>query len=117
MASLAVEMQNVGSMSRRTPFAESGAATKQMTIEEKGITFDAGTQAGGTLGIITAASWTERRRLKRQYLSAVEAASLIVNKMIGTGIFTTPGAVLALTQDKRLALGLWIAGAFYAALW
>jgi len=61
--------------------------------------------------------WTERHTVKNQYLSTLEAASLIVNKMIGTGIFTTPGIVLFLTQNKALALSLWVIGGIYAALW
>lgn len=40
-------------------------------------------------------------------------ASLIINKMIGTGIFTTPPLILALTGKKSEALGLWVAGFFY----
>lgn len=75
--------------------------------------------------------WTETRTVKKRYLSTFEAASLIVNKMIGAGnhtisrleilliqkgIFTTPGLVLQLTQSKGLALALWIIGGFYAGL-
>ena len=62
-------------------------------------------------------AWTERHTVKKQYLTILEAASLIVNKMIGTGIFTTPGMVLALTQSKTLALSFWIVGGLYAAIW
>lgn len=42
-----------------------------------------------------------------------DVSSLIINKMIGTGIFTAPPAVLILTGNKREALGLWIAGFVY----
>lgn len=62
-------------------------------------------------------AWTETKTVKNRHLSTIEAASLIVNKMIGTGIFTTPGIVLQLTQSKKVALGLWILGGFYAGLW
>jgi hypothetical protein len=61
--------------------------------------------------------WTERHTVNNQYLSTLEAASLIVNKMIGTGIFTTPGLILFLTQNKALALSLWVIGGIYAAMW
>lgn len=55
--------------------------------------------------------------MKKQYLTTLEAASLIVNKMIGTGIFTTPGLILALTQSKTLAFSFWVIGGVYAAIW
>lgn len=42
-----------------------------------------------------------------------DVSSLIINKMIGTGIFTAPPAVLILTGNKREALGLWITGFVY----
>ena len=61
--------------------------------------------------------WDERHTVQKQYLTILEAASLIVNKMIGTGIFATPGMVLALTQNKSLALGFWVIGGLYAAIW
>ena len=61
--------------------------------------------------------WTQDHTMEKQHLTTLEAASLIVNKMIGTGIFTTPGMVLALTQNKSLALSFWIVGGLYAAIW
>ncbi|KAK4924454.1 hypothetical protein LTR66_016459 [Elasticomyces elasticus] len=64
----------------------------------------------------TARPYTERHTVNYQHLSILEAASLIINKMIGTGIFTTPGLILHLTQNKGLALALWILGGFYAAV-
>lgn len=42
-----------------------------------------------------------------------DVSSLIINKMIGTGIYTAPPAVLILTGNKREALGLWITGFVY----
>lgn len=42
-----------------------------------------------------------------------DVSSLVINKMIGTGIFTAPPAVLILTGNKREALGLWITGFLY----
>src|SRR5438045_5346002 len=41
-------------------------------------------------------------------LDSLDVAAFIINKMIGTGIFTTPVTVLIKTHnDKGLALGLW----------
>ncbi|KAL7268527.1 hypothetical protein RUND412_008848 [Rhizina undulata] len=48
----------------------------------------------------------EKRRLG--YLST---AALIINKMIGTGIFSTPSSVLQSTGSKGGAIMLWVAGA------
>lgn len=42
-----------------------------------------------------------------------DVSSLIINKMIGTGIYTSPPAVLVLTGNKREALGLWVTGFAY----
>ncbi|MCJ1265183.1 hypothetical protein MMC22_005058 [Lobaria immixta] len=42
-----------------------------------------------------------------------DVSSLIINKMVGTGIYTAPSAVLSLIGNKREAVGLWIAGFVY----
>jgi hypothetical protein len=42
-----------------------------------------------------------------------DVASLIINKMIGTGIFTAPPTVLVMTGNPSLAFGLWILGFAY----
>lgn len=42
--------------------------------------------------------------------------ALVVNKMVGTGIYTTPPLVLALTGDWRIAIGLWAAGFVYTII-
>jgi hypothetical protein len=42
-----------------------------------------------------------------------DVCAFIVNKMIGTGIFVQPPAVLLLTGSKAEALGLWFAGFVY----
>ena len=50
-------------------------------------------------------------------LDSFDVAAFIVNKMIGTGIFTTPVTVLIQTHnDKELALGLWILGFVYTLI-
>lgn len=47
-------------------------------------------------------------------LTWFDVFSLIVNKMIGTGIFTTPASIFLLTGQKSLTLGLWGIGLFYS---
>jgi hypothetical protein len=46
-------------------------------------------------------------------LNARDVGAFIVNKMIGTGIFIQPPAVLLLTQSKVEALFLWVLGFLY----
>jgi hypothetical protein len=45
-----------------------------------------------------------------------EVASLIINKMVGTGIFTAPPTILLYTGNKREALGLWVTGFVYTII-
>ncbi|KAF8864817.1 hypothetical protein BDZ45DRAFT_669190 [Acephala macrosclerotiorum] len=49
-------------------------------------------------------------------LGAFDVFSLIVNKMIGTGIYTAPTTVLLLTGNAQLSLGLWAVGFFYTIM-
>jgi hypothetical protein len=46
-------------------------------------------------------------------LEVWDVASLIINKMIGTGIFTAPPTVLLMTGRPGLAFGLWLLGFAY----
>jgi len=46
-------------------------------------------------------------------LEVWDVASLIINKMIGTGIFTAPPTVLLMTGSPSLAFGLWTLGFAY----
>lgn len=46
-------------------------------------------------------------------LQWTDVASLIINKMVGTGIFTSPPVVFGLAGSKPEALALWIAGLVY----
>jgi amino acid transporter len=45
----------------------------------------------------------------------VSATFLVVNRIIGTGIFATPGAILALSGSVGLSLFMWVAGTLIAA--
>ena len=47
-------------------------------------------------------------------LEAFDVACLIINKMIGSGIFIQPSAVLLLTGSKVGALFIWVFGAVYS---
>jgi hypothetical protein len=64
-----------------------------------------------------AASYHETTDSIQKQLTVLDVACLILNKMIGTGIFTTPGYVLSLTNGKGLSLFLWALGGLYVVLW
>jgi hypothetical protein len=49
-------------------------------------------------------------------LGSFDVFSLIVNKMIGTGIYTAPTTVLLLTGSAPLSLGLWAVGFIYTIM-
>lgn len=61
---------------------------------------------------------TRRKPLKdvSRDLSPFDVAALIINKMIGTGIFTAPFTVLINSKSKSIAIGLWICGFLYTVL-
>ena len=50
------------------------------------------------------------------YLGVIDVFSLIVNKMIGTGIYTAPTTVLLLTGSKQVSLVLWVIGFVYTVM-
>src|SRR5271169_5556188 len=49
-------------------------------------------------------------------LTVWDVASLIINKMIGSGIFTAPPTVLLMARSPGLAFGLWIIGFVYTII-
>lgn len=49
-------------------------------------------------------------------LTERDVAALIINKMIGTGVFTGPYLVLSYTQNKAVAMTLWAVGFLYTLL-
>jgi len=55
----------------------------------------------------------QAREAKRQ-IGVVSATFLIVNRVIGTGIFATPSAILSLSGSVGLALFIWVAGMLIA---
>ena len=49
----------------------------------------------------------QAREAKRQ-IGVVSATFLIVNRVIGTGIFATPGSIFALSGSVGLSLFIWV---------
>lgn len=47
---------------------------------------------------------------EKRMLGYMSTAALIINKMIGTGIFSMPSSVLASTGSKGASLFLWVTG-------
>lgn len=58
-------------------------------------------------------AWTESTDVPRRQLGVLKVTSLMINQMVGTGIFTTPAYVLLMTKSKPLTLGLFILGGVY----
>lgn len=50
----------------------------------------------------------------RRQIGVVSAASLIFNRVIGTGIFATPSTILSLTGSVGLSLFMWLIGTIIA---
>lgn len=50
----------------------------------------------------------------RRQLGVFSASLLIFNRIIGTGIFATPGTILELSGSVGLSLIMWVAGTFIA---
>lgn len=60
--------------------------------------------------------FSESTNVPRRNLRVHDVAALILNKVVGSGIFTTPGLVLALTKDKTTSIVLWVIGGIHAML-
>ena len=61
-------------------------------------------------------AWSESTIVPRRNLGFIQITSLMLNATSGSGIFITPGYVLALTRSKSIALVLWALGGIYTAL-
>lgn len=82
------------------------------------------TMATSETGPTTAYHYSRRRPANASENTVIEApmgkldvASVIFNKMVGTGIFTTPGQVLVFTGSKKGSLVLWAMGGLWTAAW
>jgi hypothetical protein len=53
---------------------------------------------------------------KTSYLSTFDISCLIINKMVGTGVFTAPQAVFLLVGAKTVAFILWILGFIFTLI-
>lgn len=62
------------------------------------------------------ATWTESTDVPRRRMGLIQVVSLMVNQMIGSGVFSTPGVVLLLTGTKYTSLVLWALGGVYTFL-
>ena len=58
-------------------------------------------------------NWTESTDVPRRQLGVLSVASLMINQMVGTGIFTKPAYVLLVTKSKPLTLGFFALGGVY----
>ena len=72
-------------------------------------------QQGQATGAIHDANTGERVK-EQTPLETLDVACLIINKMIGTGIFFTPSTVTFLVGNKVAALFLWAIGGLYSFL-
>ncbi|OCL05471.1 APA family basic amino acid/polyamine antiporter [Glonium stellatum] len=66
---------------------------------------------GGATEVDTSAARSESKR----EIGVFSAIFLIFNRMVGTGIFATPSAILALSGSVGLSLFIWVAGMVIAA--
>jgi hypothetical protein len=79
-------------------------------------TSDHGTEEYGADEASFDSNWTESTTVPRRNLGFVQCSALMINQMIGTGIFTLPGVVLVLTKSKPIAIVLWAVGGIYSML-
>ena len=49
-------------------------------------------------------------------LRSIDVFGFIVNKMIGTGIYTNPAMVLVLTGNRTTAISFWVIGLIYTVV-
>ena len=61
--------------------------------------------------------WSEAQIVPKRNLGLLQTISLVINLVIGSGIFISPGYVLALTRSKAICLVLWAAGGVYTGIW
>jgi len=52
----------------------------------------------------------------RRDLGLVEAVSIVIGRIIGSGIFRTPGAIMALTGYASLFWSVWLFGGIITVL-
>ena len=65
--------------------------------------------------LLSTSGQLEIARENKRQIGIPSAALLIFNRVIGTGIFATPGTILALSGSVGLSLFIWLAGMLIAA--
>ena len=71
---------------------------------------------GGTYRLLEDSAEKERTPLETGALQTFDVFALIVNKMIGTGIYSAPATIFMLTGRKWLTLVLFFVGFIHAVL-
>ncbi|KAI5310290.1 hypothetical protein KEM55_008955 [Ascosphaera atra] len=74
---------------------------KQEATEELGTITEDGTETSG-------------QPVRKKQIGVVSASFLIFNRILGTGVFSTPGVIMQLTGSAGLSMILWLVGTFIA---
>ncbi|TVY27277.1 High-affinity methionine permease [Lachnellula hyalina] len=94
------------------------ATSRETTVARSDVTSNHGpenkTSAIGADGIAPDDTEYQTTNSRRQ-VGLTSAIFLIFNRMVGTGIFATPSAILSLSGSVGLALFIWVAGMLIAA--
>jgi hypothetical protein len=95
-----------------------GTARSFNTNEKSSGNDSKGTQDGvyGGTADDGSTTWSESTAVPRRNLGFLQITSLMLNATIGSGIFNTPGYVLALTRSKTISMVLWAVGGVYTGL-
>lgn len=72
--------------------------------------------AEDTDGASVTTDFTESTNVPKRRIGLMQVTSLMINQMVGTGIFQTPGIVLFLTGSKPISLALWGIGGIYSLM-
>ena len=91
--------------SRKTPDAESDAASGTETIVQR-----------RNLTVLDVAALIFNKMVTAIKFHFFQRTRLIPSLQVGTGIFTTPGAVLSYTRSKPVSLALWAVGGVWTIL-
>ncbi|EEH07369.1 high-affinity methionine permease [Histoplasma capsulatum G186AR] len=101
--------------SSTSPFCNdiSSRAVISGSTRQHGSSESMGERSSGNSGLTTelyTSSVTEQCPENRRQIGVISASFLIFNRIMGTGIFATPSAILALTGSVGLSLIVWVMG-------
>lgn len=104
-----------GDSSEMTPIYDPDASAEQPLLSSSSTSFDSesGTQTTKLSRYVEDAVLSETAVLGRN-LSWSSAYILVISRVIGSGIFATPGSIVKTTGSVGLALLLWVVGALLA---